>query len=127
MTNLEHYEREIADRWMTYVNQRGQESYNECLGLAVTDVFTEDLKRLGFDKPATSISEVMYWMTREYQEPIKLKHWEKDLLDCTFNKSLDFKDYRDLLEMKHRGYFKGISNTDMKLSEILNNCEVIEK
>ena len=126
MTNLEHYEREIADRWMTYVNQRGQESYNECLGLAVTDVFTEDLKRLGFDKPATSISEVMYWMTREYQEPIKLKHWEKDLLDCTFNKSLDFKDYRDLLEMKHRGYFKGISNTDMKLSEILENCEVIE-
>ena len=126
MTNLEHYEREIADRWMEYVNQRGQESYNECLGLAVTDVFTEDLKRLGFDKPATSISEVMYWMTREYQEPIKLKHWEKDLLDCTFNKSLDFKDYRDLLEMKHRGYFKGISNTDMKLSEILENCEVIE-
>lgn len=67
------------------------------------------------------------WLLEEHKEPIKLKQWEKDLLDCTFNKSLDFKDYRDLLEMKHRGYFKGISDTDMKLGEILENCEVIEK
>lgn len=65
-------------------------------------------------------------MLDEYKDPIKLKQWEKDLLDCTFNKSLDFKDYRDLLEMKHRGYFKGISDTDMKLGEILENCEVVE-
>lgn len=126
MTNLEHYKYEISNRWMGYVKLRGQEKYSEYLGLAITDVFKEDLKRLGFDKASLSVSEVMYWLIREYQEPVKLKRWEKDLLDCTFNKSLDFKDYRDLLEMKHRGYFKGISDTDMKLGEILENCEVVE-
>lgn len=126
MTNLEHYKREISDRWMGYVKHRGQEKYSEYLGLAITDVFKEDLKRLGFDKASPSVSEVMYWLVREYEEPIKLKQWEKDLLDCAFNKRLDFKDYSDLLEMKHRGYFKGVTNTDMKLSEILENCEVVE-
>lgn len=126
MTNLEHYKREISDRWMGYVKHRGQERYNEYLGLAIIDVYIEDLKRLGLDEPATAVASVMRWLVREYQEPIKLKRWEKDLLDCTFNKSLDFKDYRDLLEMKHRGYFKGISDTDMKLGEILENCEVVE-
>lgn len=127
MTNLEHYKHEISDRWMGYVEHRGHERYNDYLGLAIIDVYIEDLKRLGLDEPSNAIASVMFWLTREYQEPIKLKQWEKDLLDCTFNKSLDFKDYRDLLEMKHRGYFKGISDTNMSIEQILNNCEVVER
>ncbi len=126
MTNLEHYKHEISDRWMGYVKQRGQERYNEYLGLAIIDVYIEDLKRLGLDEPSNAIASVMFWLTREYQEPIKLKRWEKDLLDCAFNKSIAFKRFCDLSEMKHRGYFKGISDTDMELKEILDNCEVVE-
>lgn len=130
MTNLEHYKYEISNRWMGYVKHRGQEKYSEYLGLAITDVFKEDLKRLGFDKAAPSVSEVMYWLTREYQEPVKLKQWEKDLLGYLYRTSFErmsFVRYAELNYLKGEGHFKGITNADMELSEILNNCEVIDK
>ena len=130
MTNLEHYKYEISNRWMGYVKLRGQEKYSEYLGLAITDVFKEDLKRLGFDKASPSVSEVMYWLTREYQEPVKLKQWEKDLLGYLYRTSFEkmsFVHYAELNYLKGEGHFKGITNADMELSEILNNCEVIDK
>lgn len=38
--------------------------------------------------------------------------WIKNCYDCYYK--------------YERGYFKGISDTDMKLGEILENCEVVE-
>lgn len=120
MTNLEFYKDEI------YEIQRDLfEKQDICIaygiGMAICKVYTKYTGLNAF------MPMLLDWLLEEHRERIKLKKWEKDLLDCTFNKSLDFKDYRDLLEMKHRGYFKGISDTDMKLGEILENCEVIEK
>ena len=130
MTNLEHYKREISDRWMGYVKHRGQERYNEYLGLAIIDVYIKDLKRLGLDEPATAVASVMHWLVREYEEPIKLKQWEKDLLGYLYRTSsekMSFVYYAELNYLKGEGHFKGITNADMELSEILNNCEVIDK
>lgn len=125
MNNLEHYKREISDRWMGYVKHRGQERYNEYLGLAIIDVYIEDLKRLGLDEPATAAASVLHWMTREYQEPIKLKQWEKDVLsfypdEQCFNETVFAKNLKD------RGYFNGVTDTSMTVREILDNCEVVE-
>lgn len=64
MTNLEHYKREISDRWMGYVKHRGQERYNEYLGLAIIDVYIEDLKRLGLDEPACVISVTSFYLLK---------------------------------------------------------------
>lgn len=126
MTNLEHYKYEISNRWMGYVKQRGQERYSEYLGLAIIDVFKEDLKMLGFDDPVTSVSEVMHWLTREYQKPIKLKQWEKDFLELADYKGYCFCAFGDYGAMKNRGYFEGVTDTDMTIEEILENCEVVE-
>lgn len=127
MTNLEYYKREISDRWMGYVKHRGQERYNEYLGLAIIDVYIEDLKRLGLDEPATAVASVMYWLVREYQEPIKLKQWEKDLLKCYQETKDDgeFEDHYILKEMQYKGHFQNV-DYNLTIEEILDNCEVTE-
>lgn len=64
------------------------------------------------------------WLLEEHKEPIKLKQWEKDLLETLQCKEFCFHEL--LLEMRYKGYFKGITDINMKLSEILENCEVIK-
>lgn len=127
MTNLEHYKYEISNRWMGYVKHRGQERYNEYLGLAIIDVYIEDLKRLGLDEPAIAAASVLHWLTREYQEPIKLKQWEKDLLKCYQETKDDgeFEDHYILKEMQYKGYFQNV-DYNLTIEEILDNCEVVE-
>lgn len=72
---------------------------------------------------------VLDWFLAEYKVPIKLKQWEMELIGYIYRTSYvkeTFGDYKELNYMKNRGHFKGITDTDMKLSEILDNCEVIE-
>lgn len=68
------------------------------------------------------------WLLEEYKEPIKLKQWEYDLIDIYCNchnwGNEKLKDTTFII-MKDKGYFKGISNTGMKLNEILENCEIV--
>lgn len=127
MTNLEHYKHEISDRWMGYVEHRGHERYNDYLGLAIIDVYIKDLKRLGLDEPATAVASVMHWLVREYQEPIKLKRWEKDLLKCYQETKDDgeFEDHYILKEMQYKGHFQNV-DYNLTIEEILDNCEVVE-
>lgn len=66
------------------------------------------------------------WLLEEHKEPIKLKQWEYDLLMSYINKGYYFKNFSELKEMKNKGYFKGITDTSMKILYILKNCEVIE-
>lgn len=68
------------------------------------------------------------WLLQEHKEPIKLKQWEYDLIDIYCNCynwcNMKLKDTTFII-MKDKGYFKGISNTGMKLNEILENCEIV--
>lgn len=66
------------------------------------------------------------WLLEEHKEPIKLTKFEYDLLMSYINKGYYFKNYNELKEMRNKGYFKGITDTSMKIQYILNNCEVIE-
>lgn len=62
----------------------------------------------------------------EHKEPIKLKQWEKDLLETLQCEEVKFCCHELLLEMRYKGYFKGITDTSMKIEDILKNCEVIK-
>lgn len=66
------------------------------------------------------------WLLEEHKEPIKLTKFEYDLLMSYINKGYFFRNYSELKEMRYKGYFKGISDTSMKIQYILNNCEVIK-
>ena len=66
------------------------------------------------------------WLLEEHKEPIKLTKFEYDLLMSYINKGYYFKNYSELKEMRNKGYFKGITDTNMSINEILDNCEVID-
>lgn len=67
------------------------------------------------------------WLKQPYKKPIyKLSRFEYDLLrtnNLSHDKKLkDFATYENLREI---GYFKDI-DFDLKIDEILDNCEVID-
>lgn len=66
------------------------------------------------------------WLLEEHKEPIKLKQWEKDLLETLQCEEVKFCCHELLLEMRYKGHFKGISDIGMNLREILGNCKVVE-
>lgn len=66
------------------------------------------------------------WLLEEHKESIKLKKWEKDLLELGYGNKCIFENYGELLAMRDIGYFKGITDITMTVKEILDNCEVTE-
>lgn len=73
-----------------------------------------------------NIRNAIDYLLQEHKEPIKLTKFEYDLLMSYINKGYFFKNFSELKEMRHKGYFKGITDTSMKIQDILKNCEVIE-
>lgn len=76
--------------------------------------------------------KVEQWLEEEYKEPIKLTQFEYDLImNCcrttfeTISPGDKFNAWWILEGMKQKGYFKEV-NPEMKLSEILDNCEIVE-
>lgn len=68
-------------------------------------------------------------LEEERDKKIKLKQWEKDLIslfDSVHSKNYSFNSFLSLNGLKRKGYFKGITDTSMKIEDILKNCEVIE-
>lgn len=70
------------------------------------------------------IEKCIDYILAEHKEPIKLKQWEYDLM-CGLGRS-KFCNWYYLCYMKEKGYFKGITDTSMKIEDILKNCEVID-
>lgn len=76
------------------------------------------------DNTGCDYQKFVSWLLEEHKEPIKLKQWEKDLLETL--QCEEFCCHELLLEMRYKGYFKGITDTSMKIEDILKNCEVVE-
>lgn len=119
MTNLEYYKDEI------YKTQRDLfENRDICvpygIGIAICDVY-EKYKGVHAFMPM-----VLDWLLAEHKEPIKLKRWEKDLLEVGYFDRCHFNEFEELMAMRDRGYFRGIPYVEMIIKEILDNCEVIE-
>lgn len=69
------------------------------------------------------------WLLKEHCENIKLTQWEYDLLvlkSKNYSPLSPFDSYPVLDEMKRKGYFQGIPNVKLTITNILNNCEVVE-
>ena len=70
-----------------------------------------------------NIRNAIDYLLQEHKESIKLKQWEYDLM-CGLGRS-KFCNWYYLCYMKEKGYFKGVTDTSMKIEDILKNCEVI--
>lgn len=79
-----------------------------------------------YDCPLNKVGDLIDFLLAEHKEPIKLTKFEYDLLMSYINKGYYFKNFSELKEMRNKGYFKGITDTSMKIQYILKNCEVIE-
>lgn len=68
-------------------------------------------------------------LEEERDKKIKLKQWEKDLIEA-YQEQLGvdhaFCSNYILEELKEKGHFKGVMDTSMNTQIILENCEVIE-
>lgn len=68
------------------------------------------------------------WLKHPYRKPpYKLSQFEFDIIqtyrDC--HESCKFLEFKQLIELKDKGYFKCIDH-DTKIQDVLKNCEVIQ-
>lgn len=118
MTNLEFYKDEIYEIQKDLFD-KGL-CISDSIGVAICNVYKKQIGLMAF------MPMVLDWLLEEHKEPIKLTKFEYDLLMSYINKGYYFKNHSELKEMRNKGYFKGITDTSMKIQYILNNCEVVE-
>ena len=71
--------------------------------------------------------EIMKWLKQPYKKlPYKLSQFEFDIIqtyrDC--HESCKISEFKQLIELKDKGYFKCI-DTSTPIHEILDNCKVV--
>ena len=115
MTNLEYYKDEIEERFKQLFKSFTDTSSLAC---ALDETYLKHRKQ--------KYESMFTWYFEEHKEPIKLTKFEYDLLMSYINKGYSFKNHSELKEMRNKGYFEGVTDTSMKIEDILKNCEVIE-
>lgn len=124
MTNLERHKeivKQMLDESNCYLCDYipNIKEYKDCIGCPFRDG-KSDIYECDYQK-------FIDWLLEERKEPIKLKQWEKDLLETLQCEEVKFCCHELLLEMRYKRHFKGITDTTMKLSEILDSCEVVDE
>lgn len=119
-TNYEHYKDEIIEGWM--------------LDLALVDGKLKRCSRVDCNEcefnPGANKGckqRLIEWLKKPYQKPTyKLTKFEYDLLNAHKDSGMQkcLSNYRHLLELNEKGYFKGI-DTSTPIREILDNCKVV--
>lgn len=119
-TNYEHYKDEIIEGWM--------------LDLALVDGKLKRCSRVDCNEcefnPGANKGckqRLIEWLKKPYQKPTyKLTKFEYDLLNAHKDSGMQkcLSNYRPLLELNEKGYFKDI-DTSVPIHEILDNCEVM--
>ena len=123
MTNLEFYKDEINK---CIENGSGELA---TVYMRVGQGFNDFSKRYVQYYPHNSLAFVD-WLLEEHKEPIKLKQFEKDLLECytyvdnSWNGRILHENYT-IRYMCDKGYFKNV-DLNMTFREVLDNCEVVE-
>lgn len=118
MTNLEWLEKRCLittnDVYKETLDNVGQIGINVFIKLRGCDY--SDYKEKGIG-----------WFLEEHKEPIKLKQWEKDLLEEMCYIDARFEESLFLTGMRKRGHFENVKDMSMKIIEILDNCEVEDR
>lgn len=118
-TNYEHYKDKIIEDgiWnLALVNGTPKRCHN---------VYCNDCD---FKTSRECKKKLEEWLKHPYKKlPYKLSQFEYDLIntynDCRKNRK--FRDCDQLRRLKNEGYFKCV-NHDVKVQDVLKNCEVIE-
>lgn len=120
-TNFEHYKDEIIEGWM--------------LDLALVDGKLKRCSRVDCNEcefnPGANKGckqRLIEWVKMPYEKTkYKLTKFEFDIIqtyrDC--HESCKFLEFKQLIELKDKGYFKCIDH-DTKIQDVLKNCEVIQ-
>lgn len=118
-TNYEHYKDEIIeDSGLTLALVGGKPC--KCSSVHCSDC--------EFSTGHGCSEKVKEWLRKPYEKPkYKLNRFEYDLLNAHKDSGMQkcLSNYRPLLELNEKGYFKDI-DTKIPIREILDNCEVIE-
>ena len=119
-TNFEHYKDEIIEGWM--------------LDLALVDGKLKrcslvDCNECEFNPGANKgcKQRLIEWLKQPYKKlTYKLTKFEFDLIQTYRNchESCKLSEFKQLIELKDKGYFKDI-NLDLTIHKILDNCEVV--
>lgn len=117
-TNYEHYKDKIIKDgiWkLALVNGKPKRCHN---------VYCNDCD---FKTSRECKKKLEEWLKHPYRKPpYKLSQFEFDIIqtyrDC--HESCKFSEFKQFIELKGKGYFKGI-DLDLKIHEILANCEVV--
>lgn len=118
ITNFEKYVEEIKEEI---------EDYNFfCVVASI-----KDKNNLCNDDCSACRMSCLDWLKEEYKEPIKLTKWEYDLiLNCAKIYRYNDKDILEnsliIIDMKRKGYFKGLNDLNITLEEIKNNHIIVE-
>lgn len=123
-TNFEHYYEDLLKEKGDYGFANGK--VKSCLGMSCSDCkfYTSDIK-------SCCKVEKIKWLSSPYKEykeqTYKLTKFEYDLLNAHKDSGMQkcLSNYRPLLELNEKGYFKYI-DTSTPIHEILDNCEVIK-
>ena len=118
-TNYEHYKDEIIKDgiWnLALVNGKPKRCHN---------VYCNDCD---FKTSRECKKKLEEWLKHPYRKPpYKLSQFEFDIIqtyrDC--HESCKFLEFKQLIELKDKGYFKCIDH-DTKIQDVLKNCEVIK-
>lgn len=119
MTNLEKFKDEIKKAYL-------EQGY---LGDAIYKFAKQNGYKYSRKRRNENDQYLVDWLLEEYKEPIKLKQWEKDLIEAYQERlGVDHAFYSNYIleELKERGHFKGVMDTSMNTQIILENCEIVE-
>ena len=118
-TNFEHYKDRILDCCIDHL------AVVKGIPNSCTKIDCNDCDFLTIKKECCEIAKE--WLKQPYKKlTYKLNKFEFDLIqtysDC--HESCKLSEFKQLIELKDKGYFKDI-NLDLTIHEILDNCEVV--
>lgn len=116
-SNLEHYKEEIKSAGYEFALVNGKPT--TCKWILCDQCF--------FNDKSLCAKKRIEWMLKPFKRKYKLTQFEYDLIntynDCRKNRK--FRDCDQLRRLKNEGYFKCV-NHDVKVQDVLKNCEVIK-
>lgn len=115
-TNYEYYFDEIVDY------------FSKCTGMTTDAAMMKSL-RFVYRKNSYSTNEGIYammeWYRLPYARKVKLTKHEFDMLNCFRVKNSNFKSCELFMNMKRKGYFKGVYDEKMQIQYILANAMIV--
>ena len=121
MTNLEKYKKELKELFY-YID------IEPCIYIELSDKHKCNDCPLFNEKGFCDTSKLIDWLSDEYCEPIILTKIELDIINhCRLMNSGDhlFSSVSILNTLSNEGHYKGVSDINMTLDEILDNYVIV--